>query len=131
MESNTVIIPANYTDAGKILGIFEIRKLVEAMVLCVPLLGFLLFSLPFSITTNIVISAVIVVPVGGFALTGIHDYSLLDFVRVYLKWRKQRKILTFDGEIPVEKEVKKSLTFAEICDRMKFRRRGKYGRRTK
>jgi hypothetical protein len=34
-----------------------------------------------------------VVPIGGFALFGIHDYSLLNFLRVYLKWRKARAVL--------------------------------------
>jgi hypothetical protein len=59
MEPITIIIPANYTDAGKILGVFELRKLVEAAVLCIPLLALMLFGLPFAITTNIVIAAVI------------------------------------------------------------------------
>jgi len=91
LEPITITIPANYTEAGKILGIFELRKLIEAAVLCVPLLALMLFSLPFAITTNIIVSAVIVVPLGGFALMGIHDYSLLNFIRVYLKWRKNSK----------------------------------------
>ncbi len=29
-------LPANYTDAGKLLGMFEIRNAVEAVVLAVP-----------------------------------------------------------------------------------------------
>lgn len=91
MEPITIVIPANYTDAGRILGVFEIRKLIEAAVLCVPLLALLLFSLPFSLTTNIVVSAIIIVPLGGFSLMGIHDYSLLNFIRVYRKWRKNKK----------------------------------------
>lgn len=91
MESITIIIPANYTDAGKILGLFEIRKLVEAAVLCTPLLVFMLFCLPFAITTNIVVSSVIIVPLGGFAIMGIHNYSLINFIRVYLKWRKKQE----------------------------------------
>jgi len=96
MEGLTIIIPANYTEAGRILGIFELRKLVECVLLSVPLLFFFLFCLPFPITANIVISAIIVVPVGGFAIIGIHDYSLLNFVRVYWKWRKSRAVLKFN-----------------------------------
>ena len=92
MELVTVIIPVNYTDAGRILGLFEIRNLIEAVVLCVPLLLFLLFCLPFAITTNIVLTAVLVVPIGGFAIIGIHDYSLLQFLRVYWRWRKNKKL---------------------------------------
>jgi hypothetical protein len=131
MEPIIVAIPVNYTDAGKILGVFELRKLVEAAVLCIPLLAFLLFSLPFAITTNIILAAIIVVPLGGFSLMGIHDYSLLNFIRVYRKWRNERKILTFDGEIEVEPEnlqenspkfSKMFLTFSEIRDRIKDRK---------
>lgn len=95
MEPIIVIIPANYTEAGKILGLFEVRNLIEAAVLCLPLLALLLFCLPFAITVNIVISAIIIVPLGGFALMGIHDYSLLNFVRVYWKWRKNRAVMKF------------------------------------
>jgi hypothetical protein len=128
MQPITVVIPANYTDAGRILGVFEFRKLIEAAVLCVPLLAFLLFNLPFAITTNIVLAAIVVVPLGGFALMGIHDYSLLNFVRVYWKWRHERKILTFEGEVEVEikkssKKSEKVLTFSEICDRIGFKKR--------
>ena len=33
----TVFIPTNYTDAGKLLGMFEIRNVIECFVLCIPL----------------------------------------------------------------------------------------------
>jgi len=95
MEPNIIIIPVNYTEAGKILGIFELRNLIEAVGLCVPLLFFTLFCLPFAMTVNIVLTAIFVVPVGGFALIGIHDYSLLNFIRVYRKWKKSRARLEF------------------------------------
>jgi len=97
MEPIVIIIPANYTEAGKILGLFELRKLLEAAVLCAPILALTLFCLPFALTVNIVISAVLVVPLGGFALMGIHDYSLLNFIRIYRKWRKERSVLTREG----------------------------------
>ncbi|MCL2109402.1 MAG: PrgI family protein [Oscillospiraceae bacterium] len=93
MENITIIIPANFTEAGRILGVFELRKLVECVLLSVPLLFFFLFVLPFSVTVNIVLATVIVVPVGGFAIIGIHDYSLLNFLRVYRKWRKSRGVI--------------------------------------
>ncbi|MCL2637504.1 MAG: hypothetical protein FWD48_03955 [Oscillospiraceae bacterium] len=95
MEPSIVYIPVNYTEAGKILGLFELRNLVEAVILCVPLLFFTLFCLPFSITANIVLTAIFVVPTGGFALIGIHDYSLINFIRVYRRWRKSKAVLEF------------------------------------
>ncbi len=90
-------IPANYTDAGKLFGIFEVRNGIEAVVLAVPLL-FLCFScLPFSLTSNIIITMIIVIPVGGFALIGINDDCLTRFIWTWHKWRKQRGVITFRG----------------------------------
>ena len=46
---NEYIIPANYTDAGKLLGAFEIRSAAEAILLCVPLALILLKLSPLEI----------------------------------------------------------------------------------
>ena len=82
----TVHIPTNYTDAGKLFGMFEIRNTIECVILCVPLI-WLIFS----------IAAVLVIPVGGFALMGIADHSLFAFLKVYRKWRKNRGVLLYRG----------------------------------
>ena len=97
MELQTAYIPANYTDAGKLLGMFEIRNMIEAIVFSIPFI-FLGFVLPVNLTLKIIISAVFIVPIGGFSLMGIYDYSLLTFLKIYLKWRKNRRILTYKGE---------------------------------
>ena len=39
-------IPRNYTDAGKILGLFETRHVVQALLLCLPL-TFVVSIIPF------------------------------------------------------------------------------------
>lgn len=88
-------IPTNYTDAGKILGMFETRNVIEAVILGVPLLILILFGSPFGLTATIIGAAVIVIPICGFALIGIHDYSLIIFLRLYLKWRKDRRIISY------------------------------------
>ena len=36
MEEITIAIPVNFTDAGRLFGVFEIRNAVEAIALCVP-----------------------------------------------------------------------------------------------
>ena len=36
MEEITVVIPVNFTDAGRLFGLFEIRNAVEAVLICVP-----------------------------------------------------------------------------------------------
>lgn len=97
MEPIVILIPTNYTDAGKILGVFPIRNILEAAVLGIPLSLSILLLAPFSLTANIIILAILVVPVCGFALFGIHDYSLFTFLRLFFSWRKSRRIVTYRG----------------------------------
>lgn len=93
----TVHIPTNYTDAGKLFGMFEIRNAIECVILCVPLI-LLVFGLsPFKLTTTLIIACVLVIPTGGFALMGIADHSLFTFLKIYRKWRKDRGVLLFRG----------------------------------
>ena len=98
MEPQAVNIPANFTDAGKILGLFDIRNMVEALILTIPI-AFLFFTfLPFGLTAKIITGAVFIVPIAGFSLIGVQDYSLTVFLRIYLKWRKLRRIVTYKGD---------------------------------
>ena len=46
MESETYYIPANYTDAGKLFGLFEIHNAIEAVLVGLPVLAFCAFCLP-------------------------------------------------------------------------------------
>lgn len=96
MDSITYI-PTNYTDAGKLLGMFEIRNVVECTILCIPLL-LLTFALsPFGLTATVIIGAIFIVPIGGFSLIGVQDYSLFTFIRIYRRWSKNRRIVTYRG----------------------------------
>jgi len=88
-------IPTNYTDAGRLLGVFEVRNAIEALIFGIPLIVIILFASPFGLTATIITAAVIVVPLCGFALIGIRDYSLLTFLRLYYAWRKGRRILSY------------------------------------
>ncbi len=97
MDNITVYIPNNYTDAGKIFGMFEVQNAVEALILSVPLVFLTILLSPFGLTGTLIIATVIMVTVGGFALIGIQDYSLLTFVRLHRRWRKSRRILTYRG----------------------------------
>ena len=36
--NETYYIPANFTDAGRVMGLFELRNLVEAVILVLPVL---------------------------------------------------------------------------------------------
>ena len=75
-------IPVNFTDAGRVLGLFELRNCIEAAVLALPTFG--LCSLiahytPFSVTIKLILSLCLLVPVCGFSLLGIRDESLSRF----------------------------------------------------
>lgn len=96
---NDFLIPANFEDSGKIMGLFSTRNVVEAVILVLPF-AFCIFKLvPLSLTWKIILSSVFVIPVGGFALMGIRDDPLSIFVRTWFEWRKKRKILEYRGEI--------------------------------
>lgn len=98
MEEITVVIPVNFTDAGRLFGLFEIRNAVEAVLLCVPTAMLLMRILLFGALVKIGIVSSVVVIIGGFALIGIGDTSLLEFLRLYIRYRKNRKILTYRGK---------------------------------
>lgn len=58
------------------MGLFELRNLVEAVILTVPALYLCIAFLPFGLTAKIIVTLVVVVPVGGFGLIGINDDSI-------------------------------------------------------
>ena len=93
----TVFIPTNYTDAGKLLGLFEIRNVIECFILCVPLALLTIWLSPFGLTGTIILVTAPVIAVGGFALIGVQDLSLFTFLRIYTRYRKNKRILTYRG----------------------------------
>lgn len=73
-------IPTNFTDAGRIMGLFELRNLVEAVVLTIPALYLCIAFLPFTLTIKIIVTLTIIVPIGGFGLIGINDDTPTPFL---------------------------------------------------
>ena len=76
MSNETYYIPTNFTDAGRVMGLFEIRNLIEAVLLTLPILYLCLAFVPLSMTPKIIVTLTVLVPVGGFGLIGISDDSL-------------------------------------------------------
>lgn len=95
--NETYYIPVNFTDAGRVMGMFELRNLVEAVILTLPVLYFCLVLLPFELTTKITVTLIAVVPLGGFGLLGIKDDSLTRWVGSWWRWRKKRRLMTYRG----------------------------------
>ena len=98
MEHNLCLIPTNFTDAGKLFGMFEIRNAIECAILCIPLLMLVIALSPFGLTGTIILGGILLIPAGGFALLGVRDHSLFTFLRLFLIWRKRRGILIYRGE---------------------------------
>ena len=63
------------------MGLFELRNLVEAVILTVPALYLCIAFLPFGLTAKIIVTLVVVVPVGGFGLIGINDDSMTRWLK--------------------------------------------------
>ena len=84
-------IPTNFTDAGRVMGLFELRNLVEAVLLTLPALYLCIAFLPLDLT--------IIVPLGGFGLIGISDDSMTRWLGSWWKWRRSRRIILFRGEV--------------------------------
>jgi hypothetical protein len=97
LNYQTYHIPANFTDAGKLFGLFAIRNAIEALLLSVPPAFLCLRFMPLSITTKIITALIICVPLGGFALIGIRDDCLSRFLGMWWRWRRGRFIITYRG----------------------------------
>lgn len=101
-NEDTYFIPANFTDAGRVFGMFELRNCMEAVILAAPTLGICMLiahQLAVSLTIKLIISLCLLVPVCGFALLGIRDDSLSRFLSTYFRWRGHRRIILNRGGI--------------------------------
>ena len=101
-HEDTYFIPVNFTDAGRIFGMFELRNCIEAVVLAAPTLGICMLiahQLTVSLTIKLIISLCLLVPVCGFALIGIRDDSLSRFLSVYFRWKGRRRIILNRGGV--------------------------------
>ena len=92
-------IPSNFTDAGRVFGLFEIRNVIEAVLLAVPVLYLCIALLPLTLAPKVIVTMIIVIPVGGFALTGIRDDSLTRYLKSWLGWRRRRRVMYYRGEV--------------------------------
>lgn len=98
MSNETYYIPTNFTDAGRVMGLFELRNLIEAVVLTLPILYLCLAFVSLSMTPKIIVTLTVLVPVGGFGLIGINDDSLTRWLGSWWRWRKGRRLITYRGE---------------------------------
>ena len=95
---NEYYIPANFEESGKLMGVFGIRNVIEAGIVSLPFIYLVFMFVPLGLTWKIILSAVFVIPVGGFALIGINDDPFSVFAKNIWTWLIRRKILEYRGE---------------------------------
>ena len=98
MNYETYYIPSNFTDAGRVMGLFEIRNLIETVILTLPVLYLCIAFLPLALTPKIIVTLSITVPLSGFGLIGINDDSLTRWMSSWWRWRRGRRMIYFRGE---------------------------------
>ena len=92
--SNIYVIPANYTDSGKLLGgMLETRNTIET-VLLIGVVGYAEIQwLPPDIMVRVAIMTVTLLPLGVFALMGVGGDSLFQYLHHILRfWWRRRKL---------------------------------------
>ena len=109
MDSETYYIPVNYTDAGKLFGLFEIRTQSSRLSWACRSWVFCTALLPFTITWKIIVTLCLLVPTVGFALIGLKDDSLTRYLKTWWTWRRRRRVLTYRGEVNAHEFEKRYL----------------------
>lgn len=92
----TYIIPHNYKENGKILGMIEKESLVTAAVWFIPMTYIIFKFLPLAIDYKIFAFMIVVVPPTFFALVGIGSETLVDFAKFILRFMKRSKVYTYE-----------------------------------
>ena len=103
-DHDTYIIPPNFIETGTFFGgMFRARNVIEAGILVFAIGAPVFLFLPFGLTTRIIILCLTALPVGLVALIGISGESLSQFLVIFLKYLRNRRVVGDDGAQPEEK----------------------------
>lgn len=93
------IIPENFIEGGRIFnGMFKTRNFIEAIVLSL-IVGAPLWMIHYpSISVKITVLSIFVLPLFMIAVSGINDSSLIEFAQQFLKWRKSKRVMLYNGK---------------------------------
>ena len=98
-------IPPNFIGSSTFLGgLFKVRNVIEAGILAVVIGVPVIFLLPFGVTAKVVILCLTALPAALFALMGIGGESLSSFLIVFVKYLKNRRVVT---DVAPEKRKRK------------------------
>ena len=95
--NTTFIIPQNFTDSGKILGMFKTRNFIEAVVFAgLPAYFIWNILLPIAgIVPTICITIFLIVPIFIFCIMGINEDALTLFLQHVFSFLKNKKKMRF------------------------------------
>lgn len=100
-------IPPNFIGSSTFLGgLFKVRNVIEAGILAVVIGVPVIFLLPFGVTTKVIILCLTALPAALFALMGIGGESLSSFLIVFVKYLKNRRVVT---DVAPEKRKRKAM----------------------
>ena len=93
-DHDTYIIPPNFIETGTFFGgMFRARNVIEAGILVFAIGAPVFLFLPFGLTTRIIILCLTALPVGLVALIGISGESLSQFLVIFLKYLRNRRVV--------------------------------------
>lgn len=101
-------IPPNFIGSSTFLGgLFKVRNVIEAGILAVVIGVPVILLLPFGVTAKVIILCLTALPAALFALMGIGGESLSSFLIVFVKYLKNRRVVT---DVAPEKRKQKVLS---------------------
>ena len=101
-------IPPNFIGSSTFHGgLFKVRNVIEAGILAVVIGVPVIFLLPFGVTAKVIILCLTALPAALFALMGIGGESLSSFLIVFVKYLKNRRVVT---DVAPEKRKQKVLS---------------------
>lgn len=96
-DHDAYIIPPNFVETGTFFGgMFKARNVIEAGILSFAIGLPVFLFLPFSLTARIIALCLTALPLGMLALIGISGESLSSFLFIFLKYLKNRRVISGD-----------------------------------
>ena len=99
-------IPPNFIGSSTFLGgLFKVRNVIEAGILAVVIGVPVIFLLPFGVTAKVIILCLTALPAALFALMGIGGESLSSFLIVFVKYLKNRRVVSDVAPVKRKRKV--------------------------
>lgn len=95
LEEELYIIPHNYTENGKILGIFDKKALTVALIWFIPTAA-IIYNLPIDkkIIKTGMFFVISILP-AAIVIMGIDDEPILNILKFFLKFNKKKKLYIY------------------------------------